>query len=47
MKILIRAAFAALCLATILPVSDGAAANASPPPVQRDNQIGVPGAGWG
>ena len=47
MNILIRAAFVALSLATIPPVSDGAAANTSPPPVQQDNQIGEPGAGWG
>ena len=47
MKILIRAAFAALSLATITPVAHAAPANASLPPVQQDNQIGEPGAGWG
>jgi hypothetical protein len=46
MKILIRAAFAALSLATITPVAHAGPANASPP-LQQDNQIGVPGAGWG
>jgi Spy/CpxP family protein refolding chaperone len=47
MKILIRAAFATLSLATITPVASAATANASPPPVQQDIQIGLPGAGWG
>jgi Spy/CpxP family protein refolding chaperone len=47
MKILIRAAFAAMSLATITPVASAAIANASRPPVQQDFQIGLPGAGWG
>jgi hypothetical protein len=47
MKILIRAAFAALSLATIPPVANAAAANNAPAPVQQDNQTAPSGSGWG
>jgi hypothetical protein len=47
MPILIRAAFAALSLATITPVANAAAANNAPASVQQDNQIAMPGPGWG
>jgi hypothetical protein len=46
MKILVRAAFAALSLATITPVANAAAANDAPASIQQDNQIALPGPGW-
>jgi hypothetical protein len=47
MKILIRAAIAALSLATIPPVANADTANNAPASVQQDNQIAPPGPGWG
>jgi hypothetical protein len=47
MKVLIRAAFAALSLATISPVANAATANNPRASVQQDNQIVPPGPGWG
>jgi hypothetical protein len=47
MKILIRAAFAALSLATITPVANAAGAITSSPPVQQDKDIAPAGPGWG
>jgi hypothetical protein len=47
MNILIRAAFAALSLATITPVANAATANNTPAFVQQVNQIAPPGPGWG
>jgi hypothetical protein len=47
MKILIRAAFAALSLATTPPVANATPTNNAPASVQHDNQIAPPGPGWG
>jgi hypothetical protein len=47
MKVLIRAAFAALSLATIPPVAKDAATNDVPAAVQQHNPIAPPAPGWG
>ena len=47
MKILIRAAFAALSPATIPPVAKGTPANDTPAAVQQHDLIAPPGPGWG
>ena len=47
MKYLIRAAFTALSLATITPVASAATVNNAPASIQQENQIGMPGPGWG
>jgi hypothetical protein len=47
MKYFIRAAFAALSLATITPVASASTANNAPASIQQENQIGMPGPGWG
>jgi hypothetical protein len=47
MKYLIRVAFAALSLATINPVANAAGANSAPASTHQDNEIGMPGPGWG
>ncbi|MEA2741348.1 MAG: hypothetical protein QOH05_4655 [Acetobacteraceae bacterium] len=47
MKILIRAAFAALSLVTIPPVANNDTANNAPASVRQDNQIAPAGPGWG
>jgi hypothetical protein len=47
MKVLIRAAFAALSLATISPVASATTANNARASVQQDNQIAPSGPGWG
>ena len=47
MKILIRAAFAALSLTTIPPVANATTANNAPASVRQDYQIAPPGPGWG
>jgi hypothetical protein len=47
MKILLRAAFTALSLATIPPVANAAPANNPPASFQQENQIALPGFGWG
>jgi hypothetical protein len=47
MNSLIRAAFVALSLASITTAASAATTNNALVPAQQDNQIGMPGPGWG